>query len=293
VSRQAFVAEQDVPPSRARLGARLRELRARQFRSGSALARAFDWPQKKVSRIELGRQLPTGPELERWVTETGGSDEDLAQMQELLGQARIAYRSWGDAWRTPGGIAATQDDIADLDARATRIAEYQPAMVPGLVQTPAYAREVLSVAGGPTVLGAAAPQIDERIAAQLRRQQLLYTPGKTIQLVMGEAALHTQFGDRSTLVGQLDRLVALASLPNVEIGVLRFDEPSPVLPLHGWAINDSEIVWVETLTGEQRLDDPEEVAAYAAAFDAALQAATKGAEAIDLIRRLATAESRG
>ncbi|GAA0934180.1 DUF5753 domain-containing protein [Pseudonocardia zijingensis] len=281
------MAEQELSPRRARLAARLRELRLRRFRSGSEFARAIDWQQTKVSRLERGAQLPRGPEeLQVWVSATGGSDEDLAELTDLLARARLDYRAWGDAWRTPGGIAATQDDIAALDAQATRIAEYQPAMVPGLVQTPGYAREVLSVAGGPVVLGAREDQIEERIAAQVRRQEVLYAPGKTIQLVMGEAALRTRFGERATLVGQLDRLVALAGLANVEIGVLRFDVPAPVLPLHGWAINDSSVVWVETLTGEQRLDDPDEVAAYVAAFDAALAAAARGDEAVELIRAL-------
>lgn len=277
---------EQVPPRRARLGARLRELRAVRFRSGSALARELDWQQTKVSRLERGATLPTGAELERWVEVTGADDAALAELTDLLAQARLEYRSWGDAWQTPGGIAATQDEIAEFDARATKIWEYQPAMVPGIVQTPAYAREVLTVAGGPRLLGAADAAIESRIAAQLRRQQVLYTPGKTVQLVMGEGALRTQFGERSTLVGQLDRLIALAALANVEIGVLRFDTPSPVLPLAGFAINDRAIVWVETLTGEQRIDDPVEVAAYVAAFEAALAAAVRGDDAVELIRAL-------
>jgi hypothetical protein len=273
-----------ISPRRARLGARLRELRAIRFRSGSAFARALDWPQTKVSKLERGAQLPSQRDLEAWVEATGAGAADMAELQEMLGAARLDYRVWRDAWRTPGGIAAAQDEIADLDTRATRLVEYQPAMVPGLAQTPAYAREVLSVAGPPAV---AAPQIDERIAAQLRRQQVLYTPGKMIQLVMGEAALHTRFGERATLVGQRDRLIQLAGLPNLEIGILRFDSPSPVLPLSGFAVNDSETVWVETLTGEQRIDDPEEVAAYVAAFETALDAAVTGDAAVELIRKLA------
>jgi hypothetical protein len=201
--------------------------------------------------------------------------------------ASAEYRSWGDAWQTPGGIAASQDEIAELDARATLIWKYQPAMVPGLVQTVGYAREVLTVAGGPRLIGAEADQIEERIAAQMRRQQVLYTPGKAIQMVMGEAALRTRFGERSTLVGQLDRLVSLAQLPNVDIAVLRFDAPSPVLPLSGFAVNDAQVVWVETLTGEQRIDDPDEVAPYVMAFEAALTAAARGDEATELIRAVA------
>ncbi len=264
-------------------------LRALRFRSGSELARALGWQQTKVSKLERGVQLPKSSELELWVRETGADSDVLAELIDLLAAARLEYRSWGDAWQTPGGIGASQDEIAELDARATRIWEYQPAMVPGLVQTVAYAREVLTVAGGPRILGAEAGQIEERIAAQLRRQQVLYTPGKTIQLVMGEGALRTRFGERSTMVGQLDRLVSLAQLPNVEIAVLRFNTPSPVLPLTGFAINDARVVWVETLTGEQRLDDLEEVAAYVAAFETALAAAARGDEVIELIRTVADA----
>jgi transcriptional regulator with XRE-family HTH domain len=274
-----------IPARRAALGARLRELRAVRYRSGSAFARDLGWPQTKVSKIERGAQLPSQGDLDAWVATTGADDRVAAELRTMLGAARLDYRVWTDAWRMPGGIAAAQDEIADLDMAATRLAEYQPAMVPGLVQTPAYAREVLAVAGGASVLGGDAAQIDGRIAAQLRRQQVLYAPGKRIELVIGEAALRTTFGERVTLVGQLDRLLQLAGLPTVTLGVLAFDQPAPVPPLAGFAVNDSAIVWVETLTGEQRLDDPEEVAAYVTAFDVALAAAAVGDHAADLIRR--------
>lgn len=274
-----------VPPRRAALGARLRELRAVRYRSGSALARELGWEQPRLSKLERGTQLPSESDLQAWVTATGATAEQEAELREMVTAARLGYRVWGDAWRTPGGIAASQDEIARLDAQATRIAEYQPAMIPGLVQTPAYAREMLSVAGGPKLIGADPDVIEQRVAAQQRRQQVLYMPGKRIQLVMGEAALRTWFGEPGTLAGQLDRLAAVAGLAGVEVGVLPFDAPSPVLPLAGFALNDSEVVWVETLTGEQRLDEPDEVAAYVAAFDAALGAALVGDDAVALIRK--------
>ena len=75
--------------------------------------------------------------------------------------------------------------------------------------------------GGASMLGGDEAQVTERLTAQLRRQQVLYMPGKNIQLVIGEAALHTTFGDRATLVGQLDRLQQLAGLPNVMVMTAR------------------------------------------------------------------------
>lgn len=275
----------NIPARRAALGARLRELRARHFRSGSAFARAVGWPQSRVSKIERGAQLPSQEDLDAWVAAANADPAVMTELQEMLGAARLSYRTWRDAWSVPGQIAAAQTEILELDARAQRICEYQPAMVPGLLQTPTYAREVLTAAAGPTLLGATEEQIDERIAGQIRRQQLLYTPGKRIQIVVGEAALFTRFATVDALAGQLDRLVAVAGLKTVTLGVLRFETPSPVLPLGGFALNDASVVWVETLTGEQMLDDPIEVAAYAKAFDAVVAAAVTDAAAVDVIRR--------
>lgn len=274
-----------VGPRRSRLGARLRELRAFRFASGSALARHLGWAQTKVSKLERGAQLPTAADLDAWVTATGVGPDVAAELAELLGHARLDYRAWGDSWRRAGGIADTQDEIAQIDARATRIAEYQPAVVPGIVQTPAYARELLSIPGGPVALGAVAEDVEALVAARVRRQDLLlYDPGKRIQVLMGEAALHTRFGRAEVLLGQLDRLASVAGLATVELGVLRMAGPNPVAGLAGFALLDSATVWVETLTGEQRIDAPDEVAAYVEAFELALGAATFGEDAVELIR---------
>jgi transcriptional regulator with XRE-family HTH domain len=275
----------NIPIRRAALGARLRDLRARRFRSGTAFARAVGWPQSRVSKLERGAQLPSQDDLDTWVAAAKADPSVMVELQEMLGDARLSYRTWRDAWSASGQIAATQTKIGELDARAQRICEYQPAMVPGLLQTPAYAREVLTAAAGPTLVGAKDEQIDQRIAGQIRRQQLLYTPGKRIQIVVGEAALLTRFATSDALAGQLDRLIAVAGLKTVTLGVLRFETPSPVLPLAGFALNDASVVWVETLTGEQMLDDPVEVAAYAEAFNAAVAAAATDAAAVDVIRR--------
>lgn len=278
-------------PRRVRLGARLRELRARRFPSGSAFARALDWQQTKVSKIELGQQVPTNDEIEVWAEAAGATAQDTAELVDLLTAARLGeYRAWNEAWRSPGGIAAAQDEIIEIDARSTVIAEYQPSMVPGLAHTPAYARASLSVPGGPPLLDATSGKIEQLVAGRLRRQQVLYTPGKRVHLLMGEAALRVRFGeDSNILAGQLDRLTAVAGLPNVDVAVLRFDRPSPVLPVAGFALNDDEVAFVETFVGDQRIDDPEQVAAYAAAlrvgFEAARADGTVGPGAVALIQR--------
>lgn len=271
-------------PRRARLGNRLREIRARAFRSGSEMARAFDppWQQTKVSKLELGRQLPTQAELEAWLR-VCDADDALDELTDLLGAARLDYRPWGEAWQTPGGIAAVQEEIAELDESATLIAEYQPALIPGLVQTPAYAREMLSAPAGPVLLGAAPDQIEERVSALVRRQRFLYDPAKRIQILVGEGALYTYFGSRATLLGQLDRLETIAALGNVDVGVLRFDRPMPLLPVGGFAVNDEIAAWVETQTGELPVGRQGELVALVKMFKVSLGMAAVGDESVAAI----------
>ena len=68
------------------LAERLREVRAPRFRSGSALARHLGWQQSKVSRIELGQQLPTRADLNQWVEAVGADPDELHQ---LLDEAHV------------------------------------------------------------------------------------------------------------------------------------------------------------------------------------------------------------
>ncbi|HEY6424058.1 MAG TPA: Scr1 family TA system antitoxin-like transcriptional regulator [Pseudonocardiaceae bacterium] len=64
-------------------------------------------------------------------------------------------------------------------------------------------------------------------------------------------------------------------------------QPSPVIPLAGFSLHENEAVFVETVTGEQRLDDPGEVAAYTRMFELLRDAATTGPDAVALVQRVA------
>ncbi|MBV9010982.1 MAG: hypothetical protein JO272_02825 [Pseudonocardiales bacterium] len=88
-----------------------------------------------------------------------------------------------------------------------------------------------------------------------------------------------------TLRGQLDRLIIVSGLASVELGVLPVAQPSPVMPLAGFSLHDEDVVFVETLTGEQILQDPGEVMAYLAMFNLLQEAAATGADAVALIHQ--------
>ncbi|MPZ67487.1 MAG: helix-turn-helix domain-containing protein [Pseudonocardiaceae bacterium] len=282
----------ELNPQRVRLAARLRALRTAAFPSGNQFAYHIGWGQSKVSKLETGAQRPTEDDVRQWVHATGNGADVEAELLAMAAAARFEYATVRDAVRQGGGIAAWQAQIAALESATTHIAEHQPVMLPGIVQTAAYTRELLALHGGPLTAGASEDEVEALVAGRIRRQEILYQPGRSIQLVIGEAALHDPPGSVETLVGQLDRLVAVAGLASVDLAVLRLGTRMPVLPLSSFTAHDKRVVFVETMTGEQRLDEPDEVAVYVKAFDLLRAAAATGSDAVALIQQVA-AQLRG
>lgn len=270
---------------RARLAARLRALRAARFQSGNKFAEHLGWQQSRVSKLETGTQLPTDDDIRTWVAAAGADADTEADLLDMLAGTRVEYATWRDTFRR-SGAAGKQTQIAALEAQSTRIGKYQPGMMLGLTQTAAYARALLSLPGGPMDAGATEAEVEAQIAARIRRQEVLYEPGKQIQLVMGEEALHRVPGDEGTTLGQLDKLISVAGLPSVELAIVPL-RAVPVMPVGGFALFDSELVVAESLTGEQRMSEPDEVAVYVKAFDALRDAAATGPDAVELIQRVA------
>ncbi len=277
-------------PERARLATRLRELRAGTGLSGNRFAtERIEWPQSRVSRLETGTQLPTEDDIHTWAQATGASGETVTELLEMLNRARIEYATWRETYHRAGGPSGKQISIAQLEAQATHIRSFQPAMVIGLLQTPAYAREMLTLPGSPLTYAGSRADVDTVVAERMSRQHVLYQPGKQVQLVMGEAGLYNNVGTIGTLIGQLDRLMTLAVLPSIDVGIVPF--AVPMLPVPGFVIYDDEVVTSESLTAEQRLIESDEVAQYIRFFDELRAVAATGPDAVALIQRV-TAELR-
>lgn len=247
--------------------------------SGAALARELGegWTQPKVSKIETQRQMPTEDEVRAWANATGAPG-DAVGVLALLDAARAErteYRSTG--------AAKLQAEILALESQATRIGEFQPSMMSGLVQTAEYANEALHIPSGPGAFGKTEDDIQEMIAIRLQRQGALYDPAKRVQVVMLESALRVRLCSDATLAGQLDRLLALVGLPSVELTIVPMDVPLPVFPM-GFRVYDNDLVIVESLSDESRIEDADNVATYVKLFDLLREAGVTGGEAASLIR---------
>jgi transcriptional regulator with XRE-family HTH domain len=279
----------------AGLGERLRTVREAAGMSGLELARALGpgWRQPKISQFETGQKLPTPDEVEAWADKTGADPAPLLALRE---KASAEYGPWLDRIAGAGGPAAFQAEIGALERSCTDLlAEYQPALVPGLLQTAAYMREMAEGEEFLDKYGITADNIGQLIAAKIRRQAILYEGGgRDVIHVMGEAALRTRIGQISvqTMRGQLTHLAETATLPGHTLGIVPFAAPSPVAPASGFVLYDRDLAVVETLGGRLQVADPELVARYSRWLELLRQAAITGTEAAEMCLRI-TGEMAG
>ncbi|MBN9735532.1 MULTISPECIES: helix-turn-helix transcriptional regulator [unclassified Pseudonocardia] len=260
------------------LGDRLRELRAGPFRSGSELARHLGWQQSKVSRIEHGRQLPTRSDLDRWARAAGADDEARAALHDLLDRAHVSTVSNAAAGRRPGGLESLQDDLRDLERASTLVAEYQPHLVPGLAQTPAYTRAWLTQAARPGLAGHV--DVEGIVAARSARQAILHEPGRRVVLAMGEGALRSVHGPAEVQRRQLGYLQVIADLPAVELLVEPFTAATATL--RGFQLLDDRVL-LEDADGTRHLTDPDVVTRFRGTLDAVRERAVTGEAVITLL----------
>ncbi|WP_283137232.1 helix-turn-helix domain-containing protein [Rhizohabitans arisaemae] len=269
-----------VQEAREALGRQLRELRRNAGLTGTALAKLLGWPQSKVSKIENGRQTPTEADIRTWAVATGGEDAAtplLARLETL----ESMYAEWRR--RLGGGTAVRQRASIALEAGATRIRAFETTVIPGLLQTPDYARYRLSQS---VKRHGVVDDVDEGVRVRMQRQEVLYRPGKRFHFVMTEAALRYRLCPVEVMFGQLDRLIALCAMSTIRVGIVGFGAELPDSPKHGFWIFDDQMVLVETIGAELTLKEPREIGLYAQVFDRLASVADYGSEARRLLTRV-------
>jgi transcriptional regulator with XRE-family HTH domain len=243
------------------------------------------WRQPRVSKIETGKQLPTAADIKAWAAATSA---DPAELLDLLGRARIEYATFRERIADLAGVDRLQDAIGTAETAATRIAHYQPVLVPGILQTADYARELLHLPSGPAQSGAGEEEINRMIASRLRRQAILYEPGRDITILMGEGALRTNIASLPTMQAQREHIARLAeTVTTATIGIVPFPAQAPIATLHGWSLTD-DLATIETDAGNLELADPEHVERYWRHTQLLLDAAATGTDAAELCRRISS-----
>jgi hypothetical protein len=243
------------------------------------LADQLSWTPQKISKIQLGRQLPTRHEIDEWLDVCAATTE-LADLIALLEEAQALHTSW----RGRGTQEEIQRSYGDLVASSTQIDLFEHSVVPGLVQTADYARAILRSWASRHDLGVSDTRIEEGVAQRIERQRHLYDTtrsGRRIRILVLETVLDDHSGMADEVVaGQMDRLLSVIGVPAVTLGILPVMTDLDIRADRtvGFGIYD-ELVIIEGPSGEIHLDAPDEVRAYREAFERMLSVATVGDEA--------------
>ena len=265
--------------AREALGIRLRELRQDARLTGKQLAEMNGWHPSKVSKIESGKQTPAGADLEAWAAACGqaGLATNLIASLRTLESHYVEHRR---LFHT--GMSAQQRAFAELEDQTVEVRNFESVFVPGLLQTPDYARSRL--AEGVEYDGAP-DDLDEAVAVRMQRQQILYRSGKRFHFVITEAVLRYRLCPVDVMLGQLDRLVVLSTMPTIRFGVIPFEANLPLAPVHGFWLMDDRVVVVENFTASQNLTQVNEVTSYVRIFDELASVARYAADARAIITR--------
>lgn len=268
-----------VDEARNALGKRLRELRQRAGLTGKQLAESLSWPASKISKLENGRQTPTDEDIHVWTHATHAEAETEALLA-LLHTLELQHAEWHRLLKT--GMRSHQGELTEQDKKTELYRAFEPTVMPGLLQTPEYARARFAQAA---MVHKVPNDINEAVRARVQRQDMLYRPDKRFHFVLTEAALHYRLCSAEVMLAQLDRLVSLSSLRNVRLGIIDFETQYVIDPRHGFWLLDNDRVRVETYSAELNLRQPQEIELYSSIFDQLAAVASYGGAARAIITR--------
>lgn len=268
-----------VEEARNALGQRLRELRRQAGLTGKELAESLSWQPSKVSKIENGKQTPTDEDISAWTRATDTEHETEALLASLH-TLEVQHAEWQRVLKA--GMLGHQLELSDHDAKTKLYRSFEPAVVPGLLQTAEFARALFSRA---VMVHRVPNDVNDAVAKRMQRQEMLYRTDKAFHFVLTEATLRYRLCSVEIMLGQLDRLVSLTSLRNVRLGVVGYETQYVVDPRHGFMIYNSDLVRVETYSAELNLRQPHEIELYIATFEKLAAVASYGGAARAIINR--------
>ncbi|WP_328497975.1 helix-turn-helix domain-containing protein [Streptomyces sp. NBC_00414] len=244
------------------LGARLRALREEMEISREAAGHVIRASRSKISRLEAGRHGFKLRDVTDLLTHYGVTDE--AERATLLALAEEANTlAW---WQYYGDVVPTwMQTYLGAEQAASLIRCFEVQRVPGLLQTPAYARASIQLAHP----GAAPQEIERRVTLRVERQRILRRkPATQLWAVIDEAALRRPVGGIDTMRAQLRHLIEICRLPQVTVQIIPFHAggyaaeggPVTILRLPGGQLPD--VVYLEHLATALYPDKRAEIERY-------------------------------
>lgn len=267
------------------LGAHLRQLRKDNHLKIKDVAPVIRGSISKISRLERGESPPKERDVLDLIGRYGVQDpEQVEEIRELLREALESawFHTYSDVM--PGWLKR----LIGMESSATKIYTYEDHLVPGLLQTPEYARAV--VASGLPM--AAEEEIRRRVELRMRRQELLRTVHcPVVVALLDEGILYRPIGGARVMRGQLEHLYRASALDGINIRIVEFGPgahitpSSPVTHLTFPAHGPAEMIYLEQLDSATYLSKEAEVAQYRLVLDSLSKAAASRTRTLRLLEQ--------
>ncbi|MCF3964994.1 helix-turn-helix domain-containing protein [Streptomyces fuscigenes] len=250
------------------LSRQLRALREGAGLTREAAAKLLHVTVATIRRMESAEVALKIPYLQVLLPAYGLPPADVASYTQLTEEANRP--GWWQRFHDvlPGWFGG----YVSLEEAAKTIREYEPHFVPGVLQTEAYTREILTT----TAVGQPDPErVERQVALRMRRQSFLTRTEAppNFWAVVDETVLRRPVGDAKLMGEQVERLLEMTELPNVTLQVASLaagHHPGTYSPFVLFRFDVPEIpdmVYIEYLTGALYLDEENEVSEHMEAMD--------------------------
>jgi transcriptional regulator with XRE-family HTH domain len=267
---------------RRRLGVELRRHREAAGVTIDVVAERIGCSPSKVSRIETGHTSALPRDVRDMLDFYEVGDAVKEELVQIAREAR--QKGWWHPYST-----ILHGTYVGLEAAARSIKTYEQQVVPGLLQTEAYAIAMIQAAR----LGDNDQEIEQRVRVRMGRQSLLSQDDPIdLRVVLDEAVLSRPVGGDEVMRDQLVRLVEAARLPNVTLQILPFHAGAHAGMDGTFAILefeedvDANVVFAENATGGLFLEKAEELRKYVSIFDTIRATALPPEESTEMIETL-------
>ncbi len=251
---------------RRALGRRLTRLRTATGKSRREVAEArLGISEPTLHRIETGK-VPVTVANVRALCWLYGADASITDALAELALGTSQEQWWDASPVIPDWFKL----YVGLEASAGRICSYDGEIVPGELQTDAYARAVFAAEQAPDPEAAA-----RHVKLRMQRQEMLLRrrPAPQLLTVLGEGALTRPVGCEAVLAAQIEHLRWAARHDHVQIKVLPWSAGAHAAMAGAFRIldfddpEDPDVVYLESHVGALYLEEPSEVDEYRRIFE--------------------------
>jgi transcriptional regulator with XRE-family HTH domain len=271
--------------ARRRLRTELRRARLDAGLTQEQVATAMDWSLSKLIRIENGTVGISMNDLKVILGHYKITDERTADLIALSRGARA--RSW---WNDYRDVSPRLVQLIEYESASYIIRNFQPMLIPGLLQTEEYARAMIRNLSPQST----AEEVRTGVELRMKRQQLLQQPEMPLMFfIIDEASVRRLVGGQDAMRRQIQRLIAETEKPTVTIEVVPFSAGAhpgmqgPFMLFEFPDAADDDALYLESPSDSRwNRDDPEEISSFRERFEVLRELSLKPQGSVDLLHRL-------